>query len=321
MEDKKMFDTELHIHLEGVTDATLLKKIYDGNSISINLKDIKKLYSSIKSFDDFIGIYTLIVQGVRKSDDIMLMFDNIGKYFGKNGITYSEILVSPTLFTGELPGQKQVFSIKDIIQIYEDGAEYLIDKYNVEAYLIIDGIRGLGPEPLLKVLKWLEKICPKRIIGISLGGQETSKPPEDFTWAFSVARATGLHCLCHLGEFGDAGWIQHNLKVLLPERIGHGINACNSPALLDYIITNDIGVDMTITGNLLLGALADYSSHPLRKMIRSGVAVTLNSDDPGIFNTGLCQEVRIARSRLGLTDDDILTLAKNSKQTRFKNKK
>ena len=58
--------------------------------------------------------------------------------------------------------------------------------------------------------------------------------------------------------------------------------------------------------------VADYASHPLARLMRSGVACSLCADDTLVFSTDLAKEYRLARERLGLTDLELATLARAS---------
>jgi adenosine deaminase len=52
-------------------------------------------------------------------------------------------------------------------------------------------------------------------------------------------------------------------------------------------------------------------------MLELGLVVTVNSDDPAYFGGGIDANVRALRSALGMTDDDLATLAANSFEAAF----
>jgi adenosine deaminase len=65
------------------------------------------------------------------------------------------------------------------------------------------------------------------------------------------------------------------------------------------------------------GAVASLPIHPLRKLVDAGVAITLNTDDPGIFETTLEQEFALASAVLGLTDLELDTIMTNADRYKF----
>jgi aminodeoxyfutalosine deaminase len=74
------------------------------------------------------------------------------------------------------------------------------------------------------------------------------------------------------------------------DRIAHGIRAVEDPALLVYLAEHGIGCDVCPTSNVCLGVYASVAQHPIRRLIEAGVPVTLNSDDPPMFNITLTSE-------------------------------
>jgi len=80
------------------------------------------------------------------------------------------------------------------------------------------------------------------------------------------------------------------LKTLGAERIGHGVRAIEDPALVVYLAEHHILLEVCPTSNIKLGVYADYADHPLPRLHLAGVPVTVNSDDPPLFNTTLNTE-------------------------------
>ena len=64
--------------------------------------------------------------------------------------------------------------------------------------------------------------------------------------------------------------------------------------------------------NVKLAVVPDLAAHPLRRMLELGLCVTVNSDDPAYFGGYVAENYRATAAALGLTDDDLLPLARNS---------
>jgi len=56
----------------------------------------------------------------------------------------------------------------------------------------------------------------------------------------------------------------------------------------------------------------DLKDHPLKRMLALGLKATINSDDPAYFGGYMNQNYRETAEAVGLTSDEIITLAKNS---------
>jgi adenosine deaminase len=99
------------------------------------------------------------------------------------------------------------------------------------------------------------------------------------------------------------------IQVLGAERIGHGVRAIEDRRLVTYLAEHRIPLEVCPTSNLRLGVYPDLKTHPLRALYEAGVIVTINSDDPPLFNTTLNQEVLLLHEPFGLdvaAIDDIL---------------
>jgi aminodeoxyfutalosine deaminase len=119
-----------------------------------------------------------------------------------------------------------------------------------------------------------------------------------------AARATLDHALEHPP--------QHLVGLGLgAERIGHGISCLQDPALVAYLRETQIPLEVCPTSNVCTGQVGDLAAHPLPRLLDEGLYVTLNSDDPAMFGTTLTNEYRVAARTLGLTRDQLATLAAN----------
>jgi adenosine deaminase/aminodeoxyfutalosine deaminase len=104
---------------------------------------------------------------------------------------------------------------------------------------------------------------------------------------------------------------------LKPDRIGHGLHVHEDPALVAYLVDQQVPVEICISSNVLTGCCTSAEEHPLRKLFDAGVLVTLNTDDPEMFHTNLGREYQIARDALGFTEHELRELANNSFRASF----
>jgi adenosine deaminase len=101
------------------------------------------------------------------------------------------------------------------------------------------------------------------------------------------------------------------------ERIGHGIGAIDDPALVRHLVERRIPLEICVTSNLRTGAVASLGAHPLRQLYDAGVPVTLNTDDPAMFETTLEREYEIAATAFGFTEQELSGVAANGFEFAF----
>ena len=152
------------------------------------------------------------------------------------------------------------------------------------------------------------------VIGFNVGGIEVDRDP--FAAVFDRARDAGLHSVPHAGETHGPDRIWSAIHQLGAERIGHGIRCLDAPALVEYLRSTQLPLDVCPTSNWRTAAVSLGGPHPLPALLDAGLMVTLNPDDPPMFGTDLTNEYRVAYG-LGLTPADLADLARNGARGSF----
>jgi adenosine deaminase len=153
-------------------------------------------------------------------------------------------------------------------------------------------------------------------ISFGIGGDELRGPASLFTGAYRYAKDAGLHLTAHAGETDGPDSIRAALA-LGAERIGHGIRAADDPDLMRRLREERIPLEVCVTSNVRTGAVASLAAHPIRKLFDAGVPITLNTDDPGIFEIDLAGEFATARECFGFSESELQMVRANGKAFRF----
>ncbi|MBT8188438.1 MAG: hypothetical protein KJO73_12170, partial [Croceitalea sp.] len=126
--------------------------------------------------------------------------------------------------------------------------------------------------------------------GIDLYAKEKNRDLSPFQKIFEFASVNGLVTKVHIGEFSSSQSIENAIHLLKPNQIQHGIGAASSKKTMDIILSNDIQLNVCPTSNLILGAVKDIKTHPIRKLYDHGIKITINTDDFLLFGTSLSDE-------------------------------
>ncbi len=130
----------------------------------------------------------------------------------------------------------------------------------------------------------------KEFYSIDLYGDELAQPIENFKTIYRRAKAEGLKTKAHVGEWGTAEDVRRAVECLELDEVQHGIAAANDPSVVRYLADNHIRLNITPTSNYLLGRVENLRTHPIAGLYRSGVEVTINSDDVLIFDSDVSKE-------------------------------
>jgi adenosine deaminase len=131
------------------------------------------------------------------------------------------------------------------------------------------------------------------VVALGLGGGEVGNPPEQYAKYFEKALEAGLHSAPHAGETVGPESVWGAIRALGAERLGHGVRSIEDSELVEYLAEWHIPLELCPTSNIRLGVYPDLAEHPLRRLYDEGVPITINSDDPPLFNTSYNDEARL----------------------------
>ncbi len=127
---------------------------------------------------------------------------------------------------------------------------------------------------------------------IDLYSHEEACAPEAMKSLYVKARAAGMKLKAHVGEFGGAKEVRRTVEVLDLDEVQHGIGATESVEIMRWLSENRIQLNVCPTSNVMLDAVRDLTSHPIRVLYDNGVPVTINTDDLMIFGQSVSEEYR-----------------------------
>lgn len=157
-------------------------------------------------------------------------------------------------------------------------------------------------------------------IGLDLADNEEGFDSKPFAPFFLKAKKAGMGITIHSGEAPHpkaASWVMDAVEVLGATRIGHGVQIYRDPKVMEAVRDRGIVLELCPTSNMLTNAVPNLREHPLKKLLDFGIKTTINTDDPGIFNTNLNREYRVARETIGLSQADLEKCAQIAAESSF----
>lgn len=145
-------------------------------------------------------------------------------------------------------------------------------------------------------------------VGIDLADNEDGFSAVPFEKVFQRANAAGLHITVHAGEVPtpqSTKNIEEAIHLLGAERIGHGIQALQSPTTLQLLRDRQIPLEVCPTSNYLTQVVPKLNQHPLRRLYDEGILLTISTDDPGIFDYTLSEELLVTQNVLGFSEKEL----------------
>jgi adenosine deaminase len=284
--------TELHVHLEGSIRPATLLTLAERNKVELPAQTVEELQSwfTFRDFNHFIEIYVAITRCLRTMQDYELITYEFGAEMARQNVRYAEVTFSPsTHYSLKVPQDVFLSGLKR-------GRERARADFGVEIRWVFDIVRGIeDPERSRLYADYTTSLAleyqDEGVVALGLGGAEIGNPPERFAPWFEKALAEGLHSAPHAGETVGPASIWGAIRTLGAERVGHGVRAIEDPTLVAYLAERHIPIELCPTSNICLGVYPSLAEHPLPQLYAAGVPLTVNSDDPPLFNTTINQEV------------------------------
>jgi len=300
---------ELHVHMEGSVQPQTLLKLAKRHNVPLpaaTVEDLRKWYT-FRDFDHFIEIYLAISKCLRTADDIELIAREFLESQAAQNIVYSEVTFTPynQFLTNQLGFHEQLEAVNRARAWGEK-------ELGVRMGIIIDIPRTVTPAEGETIADWVIAGHTAGVIALGLGGPEKDNPPEKFQTAFDKVRKAGIPCILHAGETEGPKSIWSALQVADSRRIGHGVHAIEDTALMAYLREKQTPLEVCPSSNICLKVFPSMAEHSLPRLMEAGLYVTINSDDPPMFNTTLTNEYILGHKNFSWGQDTIEQLVLNA---------
>nr|WP_092651921.1 adenosine deaminase [Isobaculum melis] len=297
---------ELHLHLEGTLEPELKLALAEKNKIDIGqttIEEVRKSYQ-FDSLPSFLNVYYPAMNVLQDEEDF---YQLAMAYFEKvqaHNVRYAELFFDPQAHTTRgVPFETVINGYYRAIQESE--------KFGVQSALIMCFLRDMSAESAEETF---EQALPyqDKILGIGLDSDEKGNPPSKFAAVFKKAKAAGFKITmhCDIDQENSIEHIRQVIEDIQVDRIDHGTNIVESPALTQYAKEHGIGLTSCPVSNGFV--VDDMKGKEILQLLHEGVKVTVNSDDPAYFQSYISDDYFTLSEAYGLTPEDIVTLAKNS---------
>lgn len=294
---------ELHVHLEGAIRPETLLELSRKNGVDLPPKNLEELrdWYRFTGFPHFVEVYMALSKCVQGPEDL----ERITRDFLR-GQAEQNILHTEATFTALTHYKNTGMPFDEQFDAIRRARDWARRELGVTLLLIVDIARDqCTAQEALLTARWVAEAHGDGLVAaLGLGGYEVGFPPERFTEAFALAAEAGVPAVIHAGETAGAESVRGAVEALGAIRIGHGVRALEDATVVDLLKEREIVLEVCPTSNLCLKVFETLEEHPFPRMLEAGLAVTLNSDDPPLFNTTLNGEhFRVAKAfGLGLED-------------------
>jgi adenosine deaminase len=309
---QKLPKAELHLHIEGTFEPDLMFEIAKRNKIKTRFNSVDELKDAYNfhNLQSFLDIY---YEGAGVLIYPQDFYDLTMAYLlrcREDNVVHTEIFFDPQTHTSRGVPFGNMFD--GIYTALQDAHK----EWGITSHMIMCFLRHLPEEDAFKTLQDALPYKDK-IIAVGLDSSEVGHPPAKFERVFKEAMKEGFLTVAHAGEEGPPEYIWEALDLLKVKRIDHGVRCIEDGRLMKRIIEEKIPLTVCPLSNIKLCVFKKMEDHNLKELLKLGVTVTINSDDPSYFGGYANQNYLATASALDLSVQELVKLAQNSFEASF----
>ncbi len=314
---KKLPKVDLHRHLDGSLRVETIYELAKEQNYKLPVDSVEELKNYVQvpencnSLAEFLAKFETFYPLLEKPEAMERVAYEVSEDAYKDNVKYCELRFAPVLQA------KGGHSMEEILDAVLRGLEKAHREFGIINPLILCCYRSEPPETSLETVKLAIKYRDRGIVGVDLAGDEEHFPAEIHKEAFQLAYENNLHITVHAGEVGAPSNMKEAVEILHADRIGHGIRLVEDEKLLQEFVDKKIPLEVCPTSNVHTNAVKSYEEHPLNKLLEAGVKVTINTDDPGISNITMSDELNVLQEKFNLDIEKIKELIFNGIDSSF----
>lgn len=309
---------DLHLHLDGSVPVATVKKLMQEHGMPQLTDQELSVDNSCSSLEEFLEKFALPNQLMQTKHDLETIVFDLLTELKRQGLVYAEIRFAPQLHTKKGLTQREVIAsaIGGVKKFYQRQKEDK-DHPELHAGLILCLMRFAHNNiENMETVELAKEFLGKGVVGLDLAGAEGPIPNINYQKFFQRAQDLDVPYTIHAGEAAGPDSIRQALE-MGAKRIGHGIRCTEDPALTQYLIDHQIILECCATSNMNTKAFDQIDSYPIKKLLHTGMKVTLNSDDMTVSNTNLPHEYQLLEEKTALTPEEETTLYLNAVDAAF----
>jgi adenosine deaminase len=228
-----------------------------------------------------------------------------------DGTVYAELRFAPHLHV------ERGLSPAEVVRIVEAATDRASRATGVETRLILCTLRHFSAQQSLETARLVDEFRGGRVVALDIAGDEAGYPLGPHEPAFRFAVEQGLFRTAHAGEAAGPQSVWETLERLRPQRIGHGVRAIEDPSLVAHLRDRQVHLEVCPSCNVQTDVVATYREHPIDRLRRAGVHLSVSTDAPTITDVTLSREHERLREAFGWTDVELLTCTRNAIEAAF----
>lgn len=297
---------EVHVHLEGTFDPAVLERWAAAAHVPMPRPREQLLhFAGLADFLHFLDWACGLVDTPQRLAELARGFC---ERLQADGAGYADLIFNPThwsCWSGRL---------REMLDALDAGLREAEQDGLPPVGLCVSLLRTQSAQQAVELVEALTAWRHPCVVALSVDGNEATagRTGPRFAEAFTRARQAGLRRTVHAGESSGPQGVRDAVELLHADRIDHGVRAVEDPGLVDMLARRRIALGICPSSNVELGVYESLAAHPIDRLRRAGVPVSINTDDPSLLRTSLPREYALCQQQFGWGDETLREIAATS---------
>jgi len=283
---EKLPKVELHLHLDCSLSYECVKQLKP----TITQAEYNESFIAPPKCVDLADYITRAIKGfelMQTKEQLRIVTLDLFKQLKKDNVVYAEFRFAPLQHTmmGLTP--------TEVVEAVNAATAEGVKQYGIEAGIILCTLRHYSEAQSMETAELVKKFAGTYVVGFDIAADEAGFPIDNHIKAFEFAHHNHIQCTAHAGEAKGAVSVWETLNKFKPKRIGHGVRSIEDANLMQYLVKNNIHLEVCPTSNVQTNVVDKIENHPIDKIYKYGVSMSVNTDAKTISNVTLSSEYQL----------------------------
>jgi adenosine deaminase len=294
-----MGKVELHLHLDCAASFAAVRALSPQTTFAEYRRDFV-VPANCASLADFLTRPPRVVALMQSPHALKLVAEDLFDQLARDGVVYAEVRFAPFLHT------EGGMRVEQVVAEVERAAAAAAAATGIEARLILCTLRHFSANQSRRTAELVREFGGSLVAGLDLAGDEAGFPLDAHEGAFRYAVEQGLARTAHAGEASGPASVWETLRRLQPTRLGHGVRSIEDAALVRHLKERGIHLEVCPSSNVVTSVVEKYEDHPVDRLHRAGVALSISTDARAMLDLTLSLEYERIRGCFGWGEEDFL---------------
>jgi adenosine deaminase len=238
---------------------------------------------------------------MQTEDALRAVTEDIFEQLAADGVVYAELRFAPLLHL------ERGLTPERVVAVVEQATEELVTATGVEVNLILCTLRHFNAKQSMQTAKLVQEFAGSRVVALDIAGDEAGYPLTEHVAAYGFACERGLQRTAHAGEACGPESLWETLRLLAPQRIGHGVRSIEDSTLMQHLREHGIHLELCPSSNVqIVPSIASWQEHPINRLYQAGISLNVNTDTRMLNPVTLSGEYQALQHTFGWTTADFL---------------